>query len=218
MNRRKLLSIVSVASLVGGILVFVGNGCGGQFQTFESENSPALGETNPADPNGTASADPDFVQGEKTASVIYSQQALDHLAACVGVEVPSDSTLRMYDSKKGQISVYGSAETITSPMMMGIVSTAGELCNDLIVQERADGQRIFKGWDLSSNSAPATGVLNDSITRLALSCWQRPESLEERNIVLDTANSISNGEASASEKTALIVCTSMLASLNSLLN
>lgn len=218
MNRRKFLSIVSVVSLVGGILVFMGNGCGGQFQTSEGDGVNFSADSIPADPNSGSSADEDFVAGQKTASVIYSQQALDQLAACLGVEVPSDSTVRMYESKRGQISVYGSAETITSPMMMGVVSTAGELCKDLIDQENATGQRIFKGWDLSSNNVPATGILNESITRIALSCWERPETSTEREILLDAANSISNGEASASSKTALIVCTSMLASLKSLLN
>jgi hypothetical protein len=218
MNKRKLLSIVSIASIVGSLLVFVGNGCGGQFQTSENASLNPSGGPDPGSLMSGADEDSDFVLGEKTASVIYSQQALDQLAACLGVEVPSDPTLRMYDSKRGQISVYGTAETITSPMMMGVISTAGELCNDLINQENASGLRIFKGWNLSSNNVPATGDVNDAITRLALSCWQRPETATERDMVLDAVTSVSNGDPMASKQSALILCTSMLASLNSLLN
>lgn len=215
MNKRKILAIASVVTTVGSILVFVGNGCSGQFQVSEQASSTNSAVDATANTNSNLV---DFIPGTKTVSVVYAQQALDQLSACAGVQTPSDDTQRMYESKKGQISVYGSAETITSPMMMAVISISGELCNDLINQEKKGAPRIFKGWDLNSTSIPANGVVTDSISRLALSCWQRRENSGEQNAVLDAAYSVTNGEPMAAAKTALMICTTMLSSLNSLLN
>lgn len=212
-KRRKILAIASVISLVGSILVFMGNGCSGQFQVDSSSGTPGGGPGVAANPG----SDIDIVPGTKTVSVVYSQQALDQLSSCAGISTPSDATLKIYESHKGAISVYGTAETITSPMMMAIVSVSGELCNDLINQETGM-QRIFKGWNLAANNLPSTGTLNEAITRMALSCWQRPETSEERQLILDGVFSVAEGEAQAGRKAALMLCTSMLSSLNSILN
>ena len=213
-NKRKFIAITSVIGLIGFTLIFVGNGCSGQFQI-----DPANRSSSSSSSAASASTPVDFVPGTKAVSVVYAQQALDQLSACAGVAIPSDATQKMYESKKGQISVYGTAETITSPMMMALVSISGEICNDLINQERNLAvKRIFKGWDLNSAMLPASGFVNESITRMSLSCWQRPENSVERQSVLDAAFAVKDGEVKASEKMALMICTSMLSSLNSLLN
>lgn len=217
MNKRKLMAITTVILSLGSTLVFVGNGCSGQFQVDQS----SLGFASSDGLSGILGTptEPDFVANAKTVSVAYSQQALDQMASCLGVKTPSDATLRMYDTKKGAISVYGSAETITSPMMMSIVSIGGELCNDLINQERAPAsQRIFKGWDMASSATPSQGLINEAVSRMALSCWQRAETSGERQEIIDTLSSVAANEVRASEKSALILCTSMISSLNSLLN
>lgn len=217
MNKRKMMAVISVILAVGSILVFMGNGCSGQFQVDPSSIGPS--GSNHSQGAQSAATDEDLVPGTKTVSVVYAKQALDQLSACAGVISPSDATQSMYENKKGAISVYGTAETITSPMMMAVISIAGELCNDLINQEKdLANKRIFKGWDLKSNSLPSTGLINESITRLALSCWQKQESSSERQQVSDAVFSVSQGEANASSKAALMLCTSMLSSLNSLLN
>lgn len=208
--------ITAITSIVA-VIVFFGNGCGrGFFPVASDDKTPT---SNATEAQSDESSNTDVIPGTKTVSVVYSKQALDQLASCAGVEVPSDATINMYESKKGAISVYGTAETITSPMMMAVVSVAGELCNDLINQERlAENQRIFKGWDFSATALPSAGLIDASISRLALSCWDRQEYSGERTAVQDVVYSVTTGEAKASEKAALMLCTTMLSSLNSLLN
>lgn len=214
MNQRKYFAIISVICMAAGVIVFMGNGCSGQFQV----NSPSL--TNSAanvTGAGMTTPPPDIVPGSKTVSVVYAQQILDQFSACAGVSSPSDSTLKIYEANKGAISVYGTAATMTSPMMMSIISISGELCNDLINQE-IPAQRMFKLWNLTGNGLPTTGAMNDSISRFALSCWQRPETSEERQFVMDAVSSVQDATPNAARTAALIMCTTMLSSLNSLLN
>ena len=104
-------------------------------------------------------------------------------------------------------------------MMMAITSIAGEVCNDLINQELASGGRIFQGIDLAGNSLPGNSLLSESVTRLSLSCWQRYETDLERQSLIEMINStVSNNETQPARKSALLICTAMLSSLDALLN
>ncbi len=159
------------------------------------------------------------IPGTKTVSLVYSKQVLDQMTACLGVKTPSDQTIAMYGQKKGAISTYGTANTITSPMMMAVVSIAGEVCNDLLNQESTGPLRLFKDFNFQSTNLPDNGALRSAISRLSLSCWQRPVEAAETELLVDLAfKSVKNGEAKASRKSALLLCTSMLSSLDSLLN
>lgn len=220
MNKRKLMAILYILGSLACVLIVVGNGCGGQFQIDQSAlGLKSASNSSTGSASGGAGQTEEVIPGTKTVSVVYAKQVLDQLSTCAGVSTPSDSTLNVYESKKGAVSVYGTADTITSPMMMAIMSISGEICNDLINQEKDLVQkRIFKGWDLKSNTLPSSGLMNDAVTRLALSCWQRPENSGERQEIQDAVYSVSNGESQAANKAALILCTSMLSSLNSLLN
>jgi len=212
MKNRKLIWIAATISLIGSILVFMGNGCSGQFtpKNFKNASETGLNSANDADMD-------DIIPGAKTASLAYANQIIDHLASCAGVQTPSDATMLVYENKKGAISVYGAANTVTSPMMMSVASVAGEICNDLIQQE-ISRPRIFKNFDLTSNALPNQNDVKDAITRLALSCWQRQDTDAERNMLIDAVNSLSTEPSLATKKSALLVCTSMLSSLDALTN
>lgn len=213
MNQRKMVWIGATISMIGSILVFMGNGCSGAFVPKDlSDNS-----TNTS--NSASSEDDDFIPGAKTASVVYANQVLEHLTGCAGVTTPSTGTLSVYENKKGAISVTGAANTVTSPMMMAITSIAGEVCNDLINQESGATKRIFKNFDMTASRLPADADMKDAVTRLALSCWQRQDDNTERQVLLDSIyNSVGATEAMASRKSALMACTSVLSSLDALKN
>jgi len=208
-NRRLLISSTVILLLTGG-LVTLGNGCSGNFKAIDLPG--ALDATSSA-ALSSAQGDYPIIPGAKTVSVAYSKQVLEQMTACTGVQRVSDSTLAMYEQKKGAISVLGAPNTITSPMMMAITSIAGEVCNDLIAQETAGPLRIFKGMTLSAATAPATADIKDAISRLSLSCWQRFETDLERQAILDLVASATNTKTSA-----LLMCTAVLASLDSILN
>lgn len=213
MNRKRVFALLYVVSLMSFSFVFVGNGCSKSFSTqavYDDFSSFGL---------DVAETPIDYIPGKLHVGTVYSKQVLDQFTHCAGVEFPSDDTLRMYDSKKGAISEFGNADTITSPMFMAIISIAGEVCSDLIQQEINAGSnaRIFKGWNLAGATLPTSSAVNESITRLANSCWQRNETSDERMNYQDLVFSVQNGEAGAVKKSALMLCTGVLSSLDSIL-
>lgn len=206
----KILAGIAVSITV--LLVTVGNGCSKRADMSSTASSSSGNNSSSSTGGGGISA------GVKSVSVVYQKQMLDQLTSCSGVISPSDSTILMYESKKGSISTYGSASTITPPMLMAVTNIAGEICNDLINQEKVAGQsRVFVGWGLGSANTQQGGVVQDSITRLSLSCWQKMPTSAESAAILDLLASVPSG-AGAADKQALLLCSAMLSSLNSLLN
>ena len=178
MKKHRYFKWAAVISIAGLCAVLVGNGCqefgawSGKSVADGVSSSSALGG-DVGGVNTPPDIGMDVIPGAKTASMVYSNEVLTHLASCAGVATPSDATVAMYEAKKGAISVYGQANTITSPMMMAITSIAGEVCNDLINQEVKLGGRIFKNMNMSANTLPNNADLVDSVSRIALSCWGR---------------------------------------------
>lgn len=217
MKNFKHKTLLVFAVVVGGVVLSVGNGCSKSFTTTSVTGD---GTNNAAGTGGTTPTDGvPVIPGAKTVSLVYSKQVVDQLAACSGLATPSGATMQMYEAKKGAISTYGTANTVTAPMMMAVASIAGEICNDLINQEVSSGQqRLFVGYNMSSNAVPSSAVIQDSVTRLSLSCWNRMPSQNENDLIMGMIGSSVNAENSAARKTALMVCTSMLSSLDALLN
>lgn len=218
MTKNKRIVMFAVIAVVGGATLSIGNGCSQQYalrglasdSTADSTQSPAT---------STGSSDIEVIPGARTVSLVYSKQVLDQLSSCTGVALPSDKTNAMYEQKQGAISVYGYVNTVTSPMMMAVTSIAGEVCNDLINQESMSGRRLFVGYDFNASALPNNSQIADSVSRLALSCWQRNETDLEREILLDLVNSsVAANEPMGGRKAALLTCTAMLSSLDSLLN
>lgn len=219
--KTKIIKIITVVSGLGLLVLAVGNGCSGGLETNLSSSGSASSDSNGENAVNQlpAAEESDFVEKAKTVSVIYSQKALDQLTSCVGVESPSDASLAMYESKKGAISVYGNPDSITPPMMMAVLSIAGEVCNDLINQElRTPARRFFQGWDFNSNNLPSQSQLNEVLGKLALSCWHRTETNEEREQMADLMTSIAAGEAQATRKSALQICTWAISSMRGILD
>ncbi|MBX9769396.1 MAG: hypothetical protein K2X47_19125, partial [Bdellovibrionales bacterium] len=138
--RNQWIPTVTVISAGLLVVVMMGNGCSNNFKSINEASNGQMGET--ATDNGDV-----IIPGTKTAVLVDSNRVLSHLSACVGVSQPSDQTVQMYETKKSSISATGSANTITAPMMMAIANISGEVCNDLINQEIAQGRRIFVNVD-----------------------------------------------------------------------
>jgi hypothetical protein len=204
---------ISTVTVICGVLlgvVILGNGCSNNYKSINDAPTVA---TSAADNSGDV-----VIPGTKTAVLVDANQVLSHLSACSGVATPSDQTVQMYENKKASISSSGSANTITAPMMMAIANISGEVCNDLINQEIAMGPRIFMNVNFTSNAVPSSSVLNDVIARLSLSCWQRQPTSSELSLLLGMTSSIVASEPMASRKASLMLCTSVLTSLDALLN
>lgn len=216
MKARNVKILIGLGAGITAVLVTVGNGCS-QRSSMSSQMSSIAGGTNGTSSTG-GSTTPTFVAGVKTVSVLYQKQMLDQLTACAGVESPSDATLLMYESKKGAISTYGTASSITAPMMMAVTNIAGEICNDLVNQEKNPAKtRVFVNWTLGGTNPPQGATLSDAVSRLSMACWQKLPSMAETNAIVDLISTVPSG-AGATDKSALLLCTAVLSSLNSLLN
>ncbi len=215
---KRLVRVFQTALVLVAAVVIFGNGCseGGFYPN--AENNQDLSST-----LGGSCVDPNAIEvipGAKTAALVGSTNVVQHLAACTGLESITGLTKGVYDAKVGSVSTYGAVNSLTPPMMMAVHSIAGEVCNDLVDQEIEKGSRIFAGWDLSANVLPSTSALSVAASNMALSCWRDYElTNEERDIVIDSITSVVGAsETEASRKAAVMLCTSMLSSLNALLN
>lgn len=215
-SKNERIALVSVGLFVVGATLSIGNGCSKQYL---SKSSSVIDGSSGVFPSSSPSSDIDVLPGARTASLVYSKQVLDQLSSCTGLASPSDKTVAMYQQKQGAISTYGYVNTITSPMMMAVTSIAGEVCNDLVAQEVASGPRLFVGYNFRDAVLPNPTQLSDSISRIALSCWQRRENENEKQMLLNMiSSSVGVAEPMGGQKSALMICTAMLSSLDSLLN
>lgn len=213
--KRLIRAFQTAIVLVCAVVVF-GNGCAeGGFYPQGSEDVVSNLSASCKDPNEI-----EVIPGAKTASLVGTTNIVHHYSACTGLETISQLTQGVYEDKKSSIGTYGAVTSITAPYLMAVHSIAGEVCNDVIDQEIASGARIFAGWNLAANTVPSDSQLADAATNLSLSCWQDYEiSAEEKSIIINSiVQSVGSGEAGASRKSAVMLCTSMLASLNALLN
>lgn len=211
--------IVLALVLFTGGLTIVGNGCSRFISEPEqaSQNENTGQEILPETGSGGGGEIP-IIPGTKTMSLFYAAQALDHFTVCSGLRKPSDRTIATYEVKKGSMSTTGQVNTLTSAGMMSVVALVADVCDDLIVQDIAS-PRLFVNFNMSSNSLPSDLDISNAAARLAISCWERKPDSQEATVILNMVKaSVAGNEASASKKSALLVCTTVLSSLEALIN
>lgn len=204
--------IILLATLAAGIAL-VGQGCG-NFEAVQSKQQSS----------SSSSLSQDFVpQPEtQTASIAYARQILDSMLACTGVGTADDKIREEYNSRKGSLSEYGYATEVTGPMLMSVTAVAGEVCNKLVDSEMnsaAEQRRIFSTVDFDAGaSSLSRSQLESSITRLARSCWQREQSAEESEVIVNAVNQAfgTSSETKSTHTAMVMVCTGMLSSLSSI--
>jgi hypothetical protein len=199
-----------------GILLF-GQACGGfKASTGSSSQSSNLSITEGLPKDFTPKPN------TATASLVYARQALDSMISCTGIKT-SDATINNeFEKRKGSLSEYGYATQVTAPMLMAATAVAGEVCNKLINNERAqaaDQRRIFNAVNFNANPALlSSNDLRDVTRRLARSCWLRNETDQEFEMIESGFREAFNDQTSASATRAgmLMVCTGLLSSLSGL--
>jgi len=172
MLNKKVISLFIVILSFSSVLVVVGNGCSQSVTNISGELTQGSQSTMSLVDSVAESTDIQVIPGASTISVVNTKQVVEQLSSCVGLETVSESTLAMYEQKKGAVSITGVANTITAPMTLAVLSIAGEVCNDLINKESTQ-TKFFTNWNLASNTLPSDSVVTDSITKFALSCWQK---------------------------------------------
>lgn len=135
----------------------------------------------------------EVLANKRTASVVRSERALSTLVSCLGTTAASSAAKQAWEDNKGSISVEGDANSITPPMLVAIAKISGEVCNDLVQKERilaADQRRIFNQIDFTQGpNAVSSLAIQNSVRRLARSCWGRNETGTENQLITASVQS-----------------------------
>jgi len=219
MTRQRIRLLVKIMattfSLAGAISVF-GYGCGVGFAPIGGQS---LGSSTALVTDGNG--DLTIVPGQKTTSIVYSNQILRNMASVTGVSIEAGGDAEQYWRDKFDVfSEDGSATSVTGPMLLSISGLAAEVCDNLIGQEQlitnvAD-RRFFPSINFAGDSSDLDAVkISDVVRRMARSFWGRNETSSELSMIVSGANSglANNGNTSA---WMLYVCTGMLSSLDAI--
>lgn len=184
-------------------------GCGGK---MSSTVASSLAICQPTGSNAAIDKNYEVIPGEQTVSIAYGRQVLDSMVSCTGLGTASARATTEWESRNQSLSEYGSATEISGAMMMAVAAVAGEVCRDLVDKEKllASNQRgIFVNADLAKTGPLTATEIESGLEMLALSCWQRPTTAEEK---FEVVNSVLGLTANA-DLGALSLCTAALSSL-----
>jgi len=207
--KKKIAVGVSLATITAAIAI-LGNACG---QMVPDDGVSAVSSKNSCSGNIAV----EIIPGAETASIAYGKQVLDNMVACTGLQVVSQKTLDEFDSRRGSLSEFGNVMDVNPPLVMAHAAIAAEVCDDLLKEELAlnsADRRIFNA--ISGAAAPSLSDAQETMRRMARACWDRDETQEEHDLLLQNVMDIVDSSAadSKSRHAAIAICTSVLASLD----
>ena len=185
-------------------------GCGGKMASENLSSSSLICQ--PTSAAATVDKNYEVLPGQPTVSVAYGRQVLDSMVACTGLGTASTRATTEWQSRNQSLSEYGSATEVSGAMMMAVAAVAGEVCRDLVDKEKAlpmNSRGIFTNVDLEKTGSLTSSEIESGLEMLALSCWQRPSTLQEKQAVLSGIL----GLTASSDLGALSLCTAALSSL-----
>jgi hypothetical protein len=153
----------------------------------------------------------------KIVGVTHSENLLLTMQNETGVSNVTVATIKnMVAAQIGKVPDKGTADSVTAPMWLAVTTVAGEVCQQLIVQEKAGPLRIFKG--VGFGTALTSPTVKDGVIRqMARSFWSRNESQDEHDMIradLDRAFPAGTVSSAQTDNSMLYLCTVMLSSLD----
>lgn len=172
--------------------------------------------------NGTLNIEEDV----KPVTVVTSEMLLVSLQSVAGIQNVSPRTLTSANNAKAKVTETGKVDSVNGPMWLEITNLSGEVCLDLIIDEKAKTQanrRYFGQVNFDAPpSAMSAAVKDDLIRRMARNFWGRNETIAERTVVksaIDEASALPRrtgvSDVIETEDALIFTCTAMLASLDS---
>lgn len=185
-------------------------------QTFGSSGGSDSGDASPGG-NGDIVA----LEKTRTATVVRGHRYLDALNSCFGINNNSNRTRQTWSENQGTLSESGAANSITSPMLTAMTKISAEVCNDLIVKERAVApvqRQIFNSINFTAGPDSLSPTqLGSVVRRIARSCWGRNETAEESNLLINTTLESFAGGANGAQETIdhmIFLCSAMSSSFS----
>jgi hypothetical protein len=161
----------------------------------------------------------------KPVTVTHSENLLVTMQSITGLQTVSQNTINAANAAKAKVTETGKADSINGPMWLSITNLSGELCLELVNDERGKAQadRRFFG-QVNFTAAPSAmtpEIKDDVIRRMARNFWGRNETAAERTVIkssLDAARvdprRTGVSDAVETEDALIFTCSAMLASLD----
>lgn len=166
---------------------------------------------------------------DESYQLLNHQQILHSMLSATGVDnlKTSNDINNEFLRREGAFDISGSVKMINAPMVLSQANLASEICNQLVVKERAltTGERIiFSSVDFTK---PPTAVTPDQISvvtqNLSRNSWRRPASEVETQLIqsstLDFMNDFTAAEKASANQTTTVgvyVCTAILSSFDAM--
>lgn len=190
--------------------------------------SPGLVQSTKLPSTGNSGNTPlNIDEDTKPVTTVNSENLLVSMQSLAGLQAVSARTVTAANNAKAKVTETGKADSINGPMWLSITNLSGEICLDLITDEKAKAagsRRFFGQVDFAAAPSSMTSeVKDDLIRRMARNFWGRNETVAERTVIkssLDEAlatpprNGVNN--ATETEDALIFACSAMLASLDSM--
>lgn len=181
----------------------------------------------PSTGGGIAETPLNIDEDTKPVTVTYSENLITSMQLQTGLQTLSTRTVNANTSAKEKISETGKADSVNAPMWMAVTNLAGEVCLDLVTDEKAKaaGSRRFFG-QVDFTRAPASfsaDAKSDMIRRMARNFWGRNETVAEKTVIVSSLDGAiadprraNANDAAETEDILVYACTAMLSSLNAI--
>lgn len=185
-------------------------GCGG----FESNNSTVSRA-------GLVPGEARIAQSRAVISMVSRNQAFANLLTCTGLtdndlpnnmRVPASGQSNRRTQILDAMSPRGLAEDMSSGRAKALLDLSAEICGALIDKESSGDRVYFPGFTLDGNDDSGTLSVTGTAQAIASSCWGRPATTSELNIIDTAVRSVDRVNNSDGFDKALFVCTAVLSS------
>lgn len=160
------------------------------------------------------------------AALLSAEQVLRSMASVTNITIDG-SVINEYKLQQDVLSGSYNLDTVTSPMLIGVVNLAGKFCPKLIEKERAQSdltkREVFKtlNFTVKPDALVATDYTS-ALQELALKIWGRQATAEELDLLNQAridfiaGKDIAKANTSTTAALMVMVCTGMLSSFDAI--
>lgn len=188
--------------------------------------SPGVVQSSKLASSGTSNgASGNLDEDTKPVTVAYSENTLPTMQLQTGMQTVSARTLTAKTQAVAKITETGKVDTLNAPGLMAVTNLAGEVCLDLITEEKAKAaatRRFFNQVDFTKAAATLTADNKaDLVRRMSRNFFGRNETSAEKTLILSSIDAaiadarrtgVSDGVDT--EDIMIYTCSAMLSSLD----
>jgi len=159
-------------------------------------------------------------------ALLSAEQTITSMMKVANVTTASTALVNEYNSRYGSLAAGNDLSMANGPLMLGSTSLAGEVCNSLLIQEKAATDPIARNFFTSINFATGISSITDasfeaSIRGMARSFWGRNETVDELALLKqyktefnDALAATARTQAASSNNLMLATCAAMLSAVD----